>query len=52
MGCLNALFRATVDVSGVVKKGQVDLVSNIPQQYLSHTPVLGQYILFVVSSLK
>jgi hypothetical protein len=29
--CLNLLFRATVDVLGVVKKGEVDTVSNICQ---------------------
>ena len=30
--CLNVLFRGTVDVRGVVKNGQVDVVSNICQQ--------------------
>jgi hypothetical protein len=32
--CLNVLFRASVDVRGVVKKGQVDVVSNICQSSL------------------
>jgi hypothetical protein len=32
--CLNVIFRATVDVFGVVKKGQVDVVSNICQNSL------------------
>jgi len=29
--CLNVIFRATVDVLGVVKNGQVNVVSNICQ---------------------
>jgi hypothetical protein len=32
--CLDVLFRATVDVFGVVKKGQVDVVSFICQNSL------------------
>ena len=32
--CLNVIFRATVDVLGVVKNGQVDVVSNICQNSL------------------
>ena len=32
--CLNVIFRATVDIRGVVKKGQVNVVSNICQNSL------------------
>jgi hypothetical protein len=32
--CLNVIFRATVDVLGVVKNGQVDVVSDICQNSL------------------
>jgi hypothetical protein len=36
MICLNVLFRATVDVSGAAKNGQVDLVSNICEYNALH----------------
>jgi len=44
---VNVHFRATVDVSGVAKNGQVDLVSITCQQNLFHTKILGEYILDV-----